>query len=482
MKKAKNVILFIVDGHRVDQLGCYGGRLARTPNVDAFAAAGVRCDGAYCAHSVCMPTRASIYTGRYPHVHGVWANGVTLPRSETTLPEVLRSHGYATAACGKIHFEPQQPYLHEKRSVVDGARAVIPRLTAAELPYYGFDEVHHCENLLGEEYLDDMRARVPEMMPLILGRTNVPEEFHELTWITDRAIDVIHRHAADGTPFFCHCSFHELCPPCRTPAGFAGLTDPADVALPELREDDLAAKPEWYRRCFEAYTRSGMQPDEAALRQAIASNHDQMRFIDKQFGRLLTALRETGVEDETIVLYTADHGLSLNDHWQWRHGPFLFDEVVHIPMIWRVPGITPAGRGSTALVEQVDIMPTILTLCGLPLPDTVQGVPILEVLTEPDTAPGKEAVLLQERQAPDLKVRNIPPEDITQIGLRTRQWKFIQYVGRDMGELYDLENDPREYHNLWYETRFNGLKRDLASMLCERLYTTSPFPACPYDW
>ncbi|MBM3957406.1 MAG: sulfatase-like hydrolase/transferase, partial [Gemmatimonadetes bacterium] len=105
-----NVVLFITDGHRADTVGCYGNALVRTPHLDAFAAEGALFRRSFCSHSVCMPTRASIFTGRYPHVHGVWANGVPLPTTEVTLPQVLAEHGYATCATGKVHFEPQQAY------------------------------------------------------------------------------------------------------------------------------------------------------------------------------------------------------------------------------------------------------------------------------------------------------------------------------------------------------------------------------------
>ena len=116
--------------------------------------------------------------------------------------------------------------------------------------------------------------------------------------------------------------------------------DPADMTVPELRQDDLDRKPPWYRQCYEGYVANGRQPDEPTLRRYIASAYDQLRFVDHQFGRLLAALDQAGVADNTLVLLTADHGLSLNDHWQWRHGPFLFDQVINIPQIWRLPSVS----------------------------------------------------------------------------------------------------------------------------------------------
>jgi arylsulfatase A-like enzyme len=399
-----------------------------------------------------------------------------------TLPEALRRAGYATAACGKIHFEPQQAYLPQRQELSDGARGLVPRLEAPELPYYGFTDVHCSENLLGEAYVDFIEREAPDMLDRVLSRRGVPEAIHELTWITDRAVDFVRRQSRAGTPFFLHCSFHELSPPCTPPAGFEGITDPDSVRLPPLRQDDLDAKPDWYRRCYEGYVSRGIQPDASRLRLAIASCHDQMRFIDRQFGRLLQVLDDLGIRDDTVVLYTADHGLSLNDHWQWRHGPFLFDEVIRVPMIWHVPGTSCGGHRAEALVEQVDIMPTVLDLCGAERPPGLQGQSLTPVFDAPETPGDRDSVLIQERHAPDLRVRGVDPSGITQVGLRTREWKLISYVGLRDGELYNLDDDPGEFRNLWGEPGCAGRRAELEALLRDRLYATSPFPPCPYAW
>lgn len=499
-----NVLLFIVDGLRTDFLGCLGSPLGATPHTDAFAASGVTFSQAYCVHSVCMPTRASIATGRFPHIHGVWANGVPLRTSEVTLAQTLSEAGYATCATGKIHHEPQQPY-----------RPLAPAIAG---PYYGFQEVHLSENHLGAEYMQFIEERFPELRDRALKRDHMPEEAHDLTWITDQARGFIERQAQAGQPFFCQCSFHELIPPCTPPPSYAGLYDPADMTVPELREDDLARRPPWYRQCYEGYVANGRQPDEATLRQYIAGAYDQLRFVDHQFGRLLQTLDQCGVADNTIVLFTADHGLSLNDHWQWRHGPFLFDEVIRIPMIWRAPGVCPRktdsvglqgadpderGRGSApcgcagapppgtdpAQVEQVDIMPTLLEQCGVAIPPGVQGRSLVPLLRGEPGARGQEAVLIQERHAPDLAARGLDPQLVWQVGIRTAEWKLIHYVDyRDAGErfggeLYDLRHDPGEFVNLWSEAGCLSQRRELEALLMDRLAATQdPLPVNEHDY
>jgi len=309
----------------------------------------------------------------------------------------------------------------------------------------------------------------------------MPEAAHDLNWITDQAIDFIRRQAADDKPFFCHCSFHELIPPCTPPDTCAGVFRPEDMPVPELREDDLARRPPFYRQCYEGYRARGQQPDEPALRRYIASYYDQSLFIDKQFGRLAAALRDLGVWDDTLVLFVADHGLSLNDHYQWRHGPFLFDQVVNVPMLCRIPG--QAAAVNDDLTETVDIMPTVLEWCGVPVPESVQGRSFLPRLQGVADASPRDSVLIQERQAPDLEARGLDPASVTQVGLRTRDWKLIHYPGAPYGELYDLRHDPGEFKNLWADPGYAHPRRDMEVQLIDRLYASAPpFPARPYEW
>lgn len=468
-----NVLLFITDGHRADSLGCYGNELIRTPNIDAFAGEGALFRRSFCAHSVCMPTRASIFTGRYPHIHGVWANGVALPRSEVTLPQVLAEHGYTTCATGKVHFEPQEAYAGRAAPIID----------ARDEPYYGLNEVHLSENLLGQEYLRFIDEQFPELSDEARRRGRLPEEAHDLHWITDQAIDFVRRQADQGQPFLCSCSFHELCPPSNPPDMFADSIDPADVPVPELREDDLDGRPPFYRQCYEGYLRNGRQPDEPTLRRYIASYYEQAAFIDKQFGHVVASLKQLGIWDSTIVLFTADHGLSLNDHWQWRHGPFLFDQVINVPMIWRLPDMPRRGIEVGELVESIDIMPTVLDLCGIKAPPGVQGSSIAPLIRSAEGAQGRESVLVQERQAPDLAARGLDPSTITQVGIRTTDWKLIHYRDYPHGELYDLTNDPGEFENLWADPQHRGHRHEMEALLMARLAAAQdPLPVRHFGW
>jgi arylsulfatase len=465
-----NVLLFITDGHQADCLGCYGNEILPTPHIDALAGDGVRFDRSFCSHTVCMPTRASIATGRYPHVHGVRSNGIPLPTAEVTLQHVLAENGYRTCASGKIHFEPQQGPDYP------------PRIEPGQ-DYYGYQEIHVSENRAGPDYFRFIDKSFPELADTARKRGPLPEEAHELHWITDQAIDFVERSAKSDTPFMCVCSFHELSPPCHPPATFADMYDPADMPPPKARDGELVAKPPYQRECYEAYVRKGRHPDEETLRRYLTTYYAQTSFIDKQFGRIAARLKELGIWDDTIVLFTADHGLMLNDHFIWRHGPFMYDQVIRVPMIWRVPDLPNAGRVVNGIVESVDIMPTVLDLAGIGSPPGVQGQSLRPLLLGEPEADGKESALIQDSEAPELMAREIDPTGFKLTTLRTEDWKLVHYRGQPYGELYDLRNDPDEFANLWADPGYQSAKINLERLLLERLIAAEdPLPERHHHW
>lgn len=197
----------------------------------------------------------------------------------------------------------------------------------------------------------------------------------------------------------------------------------------------------------------------------------------------MSALKDLGLWDDTLILFTADHGLSLNDHWQWRHGPFLFDQVINVPMIWRVPGLTRPGISTAELIESVDILPTVLEWCGVPCPPGAQGQSLMPLIFAQPGARGRESVLVQERQAPDLAARGLDPNSVTQVGVRTHDWKLIHYPGCPHGELYDLKNDPGEFTNLWADPGCRARRAELERLLLDRILASQdPLPLRQYEW
>jgi arylsulfatase A-like enzyme len=465
----RNVLMFVIDGQRSGMMGCAGNRLLRTPHLDALAARAVRFESSFSAHSVCMPSRATLLTGRYPAGHGVLANGVPLPRSEITLANLLAGRGYATAACGKLHLEPQQAAGYPPRIPPGGS-------------YYGFRELHLSENHPGPEYLEYLRINFPGLGGNGHRRTGLPVEAHQIYWTITRTLDSIGRAIRERKPFFVHCSFPHLSPPDNPPAGFVDGYDPRQMPPPKRGAGELDRKPPHYRQVFEYQRAIGKYPDDEAYRGLMAAYYAQMTFIDSQFGRLMKELESRGVLASTIVVVTADHGLCLGDHWIWRHGPWLYDQVIRVPLLISDPAAS-RGRVVAELVESADVTPTVLDLLGMEVPSGMQGRSQVPLMRGQAGASGKQTIWVEDREAMELQANGVDPAGFHAIAIRSREWKLVHYAGRSYGELYHLREDPDELRNLWDDPAYRTVRSEYHELLVDRLIQgRSGLPKRTHHW
>ena len=484
--KKPNLLLIVIDGFRSEMIGCSGNSLVQTPNIDALAKKSVRFENAFSAHSVCMPARASIFTGRYPSVNGVWANGVPLSKNEITIAHVLKDNGYATGSSGKHHFEPQAApgYPPDLKSLPD---------------YYGFKEVHLSENLKGSEYTEFVQKNYPEFVRTVkrkgsenVGRTadllvnrSVPEEANQLNWIVNQTINFIKDKAKKDEPFFAFTSFHELIPPSFPPADFQKMYDPAEMPMPKRREGELDNKPPHYKKVHEMQVKSGWQPDDEKYKTIMAGYYAEMSFIDKQLGRIIKTLENLNLMDNTVIAIMGDHGLCLNDHWIWRHGPWLYEQVIKVPLIIYDPALH-GGKVIEELVESVDLMPTLLESLDVPPPAGVQGKSFRPLLMNKSGAQGKETIWVDDRDSPELldaHTNAFGLESFRVMALRNKDWKLIHYPGSPWGELYNLNNDPGEFENLWAEPQYRNIKNEMQAQLLDRVIEgNDPLPVRQYPW
>jgi arylsulfatase len=449
----RNLLLIVVDGQRSEMMGCAGNGLLRTPHIDALARRAVRFENSFTAHSVCMPSRASILTGRYPSVHGTFSNGVPLRSSEVTLARICEDHGYATAAIGKLHLLPlAQPGSQ------DGATGTSS--------YFGFRETHLSANRPGPEFAAYLRDH---------------PEATDVEWIAGRASDFLERAARGSAPFFAQVSFKNLSPPDASPAEFRRMYDPAAMPPPKRREGELNAKPPHYRTVYEHQRTTGWYPDDTRYRELMAAYYGEMSFIDQQIGRLLDKLESLGLRDRTMVVLTADHGLCLGDHWIWRHGPWLYDQVIRVPLLIAMPGVQ-GGRVAGQLVESVDILPTVLDWLGLPKPAGAQGQSLRPLLAGEAAAWSKDTMWVDDRESPELEFHGVPARGFRVMALRSKDWKYVHYAGQPLGELYDLRNDPDEFDNLWSDPARRRLRDECRDRLLERILAgADPLPVRKFN-
>jgi len=508
-----NILVFMTDQQRADHLGCYGNPLLRTPHIDALARQGTRFDRFYVNAPVCMPNRAALITGRMPSVAGVRMNGVPLPREAVTYAGVLRAAGYRTALIGKAHFQvmtgarpspvPGEPEVprHDQASTDrrDGPlygseapeRWQDPDFTP-ETPYYGFDETQLClehgDAVLGaydrwlarrapglhhHRHDPEARAVAPQAAPTRLG-----EELYPTRFIAETAADWIRDHAGGAgrdQPFLLHCSFPDPHHPYNPPGKYWSMYDPAAVTLPASFAAPLAAAPPHKRAIHEEFAEGrrttggsraiAVSEDEA--RQAIALNFGAIAMIDDAVGMVMQALAESGLDDETIVIFLSDHGDFMGDHGLLFKGPLHYQSVIRMPVIIR------AGAGLAPVCDSpccaMDLFPTILECAGLPVPHGVQGRSLLPLMRGEEA--GARALLIEEQSHRDIP--GLPPPWRVRTLLSGR-WRLSIYAGADWGELYDLVADPHELKNLFADPSHAARRAELMGQLAMEMTMLAP--------
>lgn len=475
MAKQPNILLITTDQQRYDTLGCTGNPIIQTPHLDNLASRGVLFSDMHVQNPICAPSRACLATGRLPFATRVHANGSILPTSERTLMQHLAENDYTTAGFGKMHFRPQKAGLHH-----DSDR--LPE-QPAHYPYYGFQECRLTDDTRVGPYTEYLATHgIDHRVDIDSGDKgqwkvftgSIPEEHHQTTWITDRTLD--HLSGVDRKqPFFVWTSFVDPHHPFSVPPPFDSMYDPEQMPLPLQSAEEEARLSEAYRVLryglgdnhesvdFSAFTDQDWQ-------RIKASYYGMVSLIDKNVGRILTALQQGDLLDNTIIVFTADHGEYLGDHGILFKSLSTYGCLTRVPFILSYPQALPTGESRSNLAQQIDLFPTLMELAGLDTPTGVQGKSLLPAINDP------EQELYSEIYS---EMADHPKIDPTRclVTLRSKQWRYTYHVGNQYGELYDLQQDPDELVNLWNEDTHADLKHELMSRCLDRiLLSRDPLP------
>lgn len=518
---APNFLIFIVDQLCATHLGCYGSRYGATPHIDALARRGWQADECHVASPICMPNRASLVTGRLPSAHGVRHNGIPLSLGARTFVDQLREAGYATALIGKSHLQnitdkPVLPHAGLVRHALDAERPYPGnhRQEAARLwredplhdvalPYYGFGHVEFAiehGDLPAGHYQRWLQAQHPEALALAgranaqptpeyalaacgqAWRTRLPQELHPSAWIGERTAQWLRQAAGGNKPFLAYCSFPDPHSPYTPPGRYWDLFRPEDMALPpSFHSRTPPPHLRWLREARDAgravkNTMGCFAATEREAREAIALNLGGMAFIDAQIGRVLAELRALGLEQDTVVLFTSDHGEFAGDHQLLLKGPLHYRSLVRTPLLWADPA-SGGGRRSDALLSTVDIAPSILARAGVEGYNGLQGRSFLPLARgEENGAALRDAVLIEEEG------QRTSYGFATPVRLRTLvagRYRLSVYDGVDWGELYDRAEDPLEARNLWDEPALRPLRAELAERLCREMLANAERSPAP---
>ena len=503
-RRARNILFITTDQQRFDALGCNGGKVARTPAIDGLARAGINYRRAHVPNVVCMPSRASMLTGQHPFTHGVIANGIALPEDAPSVAAHLRrAAGYRTALIGKAHFDPHlDPTLRffENRCAAEGSTGPWHGFEHLELATHGPVGGHHYAAWLWKHHPEEIFGFGGVLTGTGGGDTGAPEvthnpiprEHYHTEWVADRTIAWLEAQRGDD-PWFCWVSFPDPHHPFDPPVDeVRARLDWRDVPLPPGHlgpgaaiERLLSAKPrhwlDWYRGRFRnpeggpvSFVPERLTAEQ--LREMNAMIHVENELIDEACGRVLAWLAARGLDRDTDVVYTSDHGELQGDHGLMFKGPYHVESLLRVPAIWRPApsaGVAPAAIDEP--VSHVDLAPTFCAIAGVEVPSWMEGRPL-------PTAPGsdRERVLTtfdSQFAAVGMHLRTIYKDGwlctVYEPSTRDRggQFRFYwsiwgagsripDYDGTE-GELYDCKNDPWQWHNLWRDPRHRRRRDEL---------------------
>ncbi|MFN8521668.1 MAG: sulfatase-like hydrolase/transferase [Chloroflexota bacterium] len=454
-----NILLLLSDQHRADAMGCAGDEVIQTPNLDRLAEEGVRFDRAYCTSPLCMPSRASLTTGLYPHNHGVLDNatGNLLPVMPTFMRSLQRA-GYHTAGIGKFHY-----MLHHN---IKDIEELHERMLA-----FGFDELletegkevseihqgpwtrHLARSGLEHTHRDDFRVRRTQHPAWYSAPSPLGEEHHHDAFISDQTVRWIDDYRGDR-PFFLWTGWVGPHLPWDPPGRFASMYDPAQFRAPP--RDDPAQMPRSVRQKVERFDLA--RASERDLAAMSAAYYGLISHVDWHIGRIVEALEQRGILENTVIIYSTDHGEMLGEHGLVQKSVF-YEPAIRVPLIVRYPARFSPGA-SQAFAELHDLAPTMLELARAEPLRTCEGQSLVPLLEQPDRTPeGWRDCVYSELKGEHM--------------IRTERFKYTFRLGEQRQELFDLARDPRELRNLSGDPSLAVIERELHDRLMTWLVQTN---------
>ena len=451
-------VLFIAVDDLNDWVGCLGGHpQAETPNIDELARRGMLFSNAHCAAPACTPSRASLFTGQMPQNTGVWSNDGPklnrLRRDPFLLPDSFSRSGYRTLGTGKLGPNKscfQKFYSVHQRWSPLSSEAV--EYTPDELLSKGSDNPRHVVTVRNQQYVlplnrmpSDRTPRDPKGESFDWGPFDVPDNDFGDTQITNWAIKQL--RAGSTKPLFLAVGYYRPHQPLWAPRRFFDrfVNDPA--VLPAVLEDDLDDLGKSARRWAIEPVTSGMHKTVRRFQQwraAVVGYLACVSYVDHEIGRLLAALDESAMAENTLIVLWSDHGWHLGEKQHWAKRT-LWEESTRVPLLFAGPGIA-AGTSCAEAASLIDIYPTLVDLCNLPKNSHLDGISLVPQLRDPGTP--REHPAITSSYAGNHSIRN-------------RDWRLVVYED-GAEELYDLRNDPDEFHNLADQSEYKVIRDELA--------------------
>ncbi|MDP0495665.1 MAG: sulfatase-like hydrolase/transferase [Verrucomicrobiota bacterium JB024] len=464
-----NILILMTDQQRWDSLGIYGAPEANTPNLDRLAKQGARFTRCYCNNPICTPSRASLLTGGELPDHGVMRLEDVLDDSKMMFPELLRHQGYRTALFGKQHVSSRM-VEHHRRHPLDGF----------EIYDWCHEPAIHTDSPYNA-YARWLQKKAPAFLAELgqrgRGVGHFPSAHHATRWTAEATMDFLKDQAGQPRPFFCMASVFDPHDPYDDyPLEYAEriphdrIREPVPASGDDKMPAGIILEREW---CY----MKKKAKDAKSIRQARLGYHASIAFIDEQFGRILDCLETTGQADNTIVIFTSDHGDMLGDHGLMAKGAFFYEPCTHVPLLMRWPAKIAAGTELDGLVQLNDIAATLTEAAQVPASVREQYMPsslsLLPYVTVPDAGPVRDTAICAYRHTgygsgPDGVGTYIP---VSATMLRQGDYKLCLYHDDGTGEiaaegqLFDLAEDPEERNDLWESPAHLAIKQGMIRLI-----------------
>ena len=460
MAKQPNVVVLMSDQQRLDTVSCYGlNEVCRTPHIDALAARGVRFDSTFTPTAICSPARSSFYTGLYPHKHGVTANGLCLREGVRGLNHYLDEAGYRCGYAGKWHVDEQTGPTGYGFAGQDFMGYAFPGSDLLPGLQFGAKPRGH------NPYADYLKERGFDPPPTVSHRfvgTNPSNQAQEMFalhegpvescieyFVAEEAKRVLDEVATGEQPFFLWANFWGPHSPSLVPEPYFSMYDPKAIPEHPGYAETFEKKP-YRQQLIEKLWGLGDYGWEG-FQEIAARYFGHCTLIDDMVGRVVAHLEQLGVLDNTIIVYTADHGDCLGAHKLIEKGEFMYDEIYRIPLVIAHPDCQAPGTACDEFVYLHEIMLSSLDAAGLDVPANLDGQSFLPAIEGRPFANGREEVYC-------VFDRHFTVANQRMVRTRTHQFTFNS---GDPGELYDLQRDPYQLDNVYGDPAYEAVRQDL---------------------
>ena len=445
-----NIVLFFTDQLRADVLGCYGNQICKTPHIDRLATQGVIFNNAYTTSPVCSPSRASLMTGLYPHNHGVmlnthigpaWSRG--LSREVTVFSDILKDNGYRLDYAGKWHVHQDIPADEYGFDTYESLQAIL--LKNKQAGREAGKLIQESGSFIEFPYGDKVYAA---------GAVSGPKENYPAWQVVDAGIEMIKGNAKRQEPFFTRI---DITPPHfgnTIPEPYASMYDPNEIPPWPNFDETFVGKPASHLKKHQDWNLQ--DKDWGWWKQVVAKYYGDVSLIDDLVGLTLRAIEDAGIADNTIFIFSTDHGDSTGSHKHFEKAGTMYEEVFKNPLIMRLPNGMAQVKEVNQYVRLMDLMPTFVDWAGGEIPEKLDGNSIVPLLQNQVPEDWPDSVYAEHHG----EVWGYSSQRM----VKTDQWKYVMNA-HDLDELYDLQKDPWEMKNIINEETFSTVLTEMKARM-----------------